>query len=338
MLLRIAFVGFRHGHIFALHRLLKRHPEAEIVAVCEEDDESRAKLAADGLVATHDSYAAMLADVDCDAVACGDYFGVRGARVIAALEAGKHVLCDKPLCTNLAELETIERLATQRGLSVGLMLGLPDMAPYMTLRELIVRGDVGEVHTVTFLAQHPLNSSRRGGWFFDHATHGGTLNDIAIHAIDMVPWLTGQPVAEVTAARAWNARLPEHPTFQDGGMLMLKLANGAGVIGDVSYLAPDKQGYELDPYWRVTVGGDDGTLETAINQEYVSYWSMGGMEGVQIPLQGVRPGAYFDDFRAEIMGASNQLGYTTARVIAGTRVALKAQQAADTSTFPVTVT
>jgi predicted dehydrogenase len=60
----------------------------------------------------------MLDEVEVDIVAVGDYYGVRGERVIAALERGKHVIADKPLCTSLAELDRIEQLAAEKGLSV----------------------------------------------------------------------------------------------------------------------------------------------------------------------------------------------------------------------------
>ena len=50
---------------------------------------------------THDDYRRMLREVECDAVAVGDYFARRGEIVIAALEAGKHVIADKPICTKL---------------------------------------------------------------------------------------------------------------------------------------------------------------------------------------------------------------------------------------------
>ena len=92
MSLKVAFVGFRHGHINGLYTLLKEHEGGRIVAACEEDDETRAALEDGPITITHDSYRAMLDEVDCDVVACGDFYAIRGQRLIQAMERGCHVI------------------------------------------------------------------------------------------------------------------------------------------------------------------------------------------------------------------------------------------------------
>ena len=86
MSLRLAFVGFRHGHIFDLYRRAQAMPEIEVVAACEEDGATREALAQEGAVAiTHADYGQMLAHCPCDAVAVGDYYAIRGQRALDAL-------------------------------------------------------------------------------------------------------------------------------------------------------------------------------------------------------------------------------------------------------------
>src|SRR5581483_4595745 len=116
-------------------------------------------------------------------------------------------------------------------------------------------------HTIHVTAQHPLLLDKRPAWYFEPGKHGGTINDIAIHATDLIPWLTGRKLVEVVAARAWNARLPQFPHFQDAAQFMLKLDNSGGVMADVSYLAPDGINYKAPQYWRVTCHGSDGLIE-----------------------------------------------------------------------------
>jgi len=337
MPLRVAFVGFRHGHIFGLYELLESLEEVEVVAACEEDAETRAALGESNVSVTHESFEAMLADVECDVVACGDYYSVRGERLIAALESGRHVLGDKPLCTELSELDRIETLAREQGLRLGCMLDLVDLAPFQTLRRLVQGGAVGEVHTIHFDGKHPLNFGQRPGWYFEEGKHGGTINNIAIHGIDAVPWLTGRSIVEVTAARAWNARHREHPWFQDGALLMLRLDNDGGVTADVSYLTPEAQGYDLPSYWRFTMAGSEGVIETSCTADTVTVFSKHEKEVRCEPVGEHRRHGYWMDFVSDLSGNPNPDGLDTERVLRSARVALEAQRAADTGGFPCAV-
>lgn len=334
MKLRIAFVGFRHGHVFALYRFVEARPDLEIVAVCEEDAETAATLEQLGIKVTHRAYGDMLDAVESDIVACGDYFGIRGARTIAAMERRRHVLSDKPLCTSLGELEHIARLSRENSLRVGCMLDLGNLGPFITARDLIRSGRIGDVHAITFWGQHPLLYGRRPMWNFEDGKHGGTLNDIAIHAIDIIPWLTGRRVTAITAARGWNARLPQHPQFQDGAAIMLKLDNAGVAMGDVSYLSSDRHGFHMPAYWRFTISGANGVLETSCNAKTVDLYPHDNEETVKIPVAENREGGFLDDFVADLAGDPDLDNLHTARILESTRVALLAQHAADTEDFP----
>ena len=337
MSVRVAFIGFRHGHINSLYELLRAREDVEIVAACEEDAAARAACAEKGVAITHDSYAAMLADVDCDVVACGDYYGIRGERLIAAMEAGRHVVADKPVCTRLDELDRIEALSNEKSLCVSCMLDLGLAPQFQTLRRVLSEGLLGDVHVIHFNGQHPLNYGKRPGWYFEEGKHGGTINDLAIHAIDAIPWMTGRAITEVLAARVWNARLPEHPHFQDGAVMMAGLDNGGVVTGDVSYLAPEERGYSLPSYWRFDIAGTNGHAETSSKADNVTLYLKGSQDPRVEPLDPGRPGGYWDDFVAEMRGAPNREGIHTARVIQSTRTALGVQRAGDTGEFPRTL-
>lgn len=114
-MIKIAFAGFRHGHINTLYKLAEGNPDVEIVAAYEADADARSTAEKTlGVRFTHESYEDMLKDESIDVVAIGDYYGIRGSLAIAALKAGKHVYADKPLCTSLSELDEIEALARKR--------------------------------------------------------------------------------------------------------------------------------------------------------------------------------------------------------------------------------
>lgn len=326
---RLAFIGFRHAHIMGLYQDAMDDPSVQVVASAEADPQSAAQLSSAGRIRlTHDDPDRLLREVECDAVAIGDVYGRRGAIAIAALRAGRHVISDKPLCTELAELSEIAELSSQRNLRVGCMLDMRARGSLRAMRAAILANAIGPVHTVTFTGQHPLLLGSRPQWYFEPSCHGGTINDIAIHAIDFIPWLTGRRITEVVAARAWNARLPQYPHFQDGAQLMLRMDNGGGVLGDVSYLAPEKSGYKLPQYWRITCHGSDGMVEVDGNHR-VTIATGSDTEPRPIDPHADMPHLCLDMFRRDIAGTSQGDDLTTAQVLSATRQALLIQQAAD---------
>ena len=330
MSVRMAFAGFRHGHIMGLYALAREWDEIEVVAACEEHEGTRQSLAAEGKVQlTHDSVEAMLDGVDCDVVAVGDYYGRRGAVEIAAMERGRHVIADKPLCTAMAELDRIEALSREKGLKVGLMLDMRNSPRVIGARDIILSGRIGEVHAISFDGQHPLLLGSRPGWYFEPGKHGGTINDIAIHTFDCLPWMTGLEFSQVAAARCWNAFAPDFPHFKDAAQMMLVMDNGCGVLGDVSYFAPDGMGYTWPIYWRMTFWGRKGVAEISANIAGVSLAMADEKEMRSVPLPSGAPGRYFRDFLADLRGEARADGLDTKAVLKASRLALAVQGAAD---------
>lgn len=335
MSVRFAFVGFRHAHIHDLYKRAVAHDDVEVVAACESDEAARAAAGAAGARITHSDPSGMLRDVDCDVVAIGEYFARRGSAAIHALNEGKHVIVDKPLCTSLDELDEIERIAGETELKVGCMLSMRDHGQTIGARKLIREGTIGEIHAISFGGQHPLMLGKRPGWYFEEGKHGGTINDLAIHAIDCLPWITGLEFESVNAARCWNAFAPEFPHFHDGAQMMLTMDNGCGVLGDVSYFMPDKAGYSLPFYWRYTFWGRDGVLEAGTTQDTIQVaWK--DSERVETrPVPEDRSGGYLEAFLRDIKCDAESGERHTESVIRAARTVLRIQKAADENAHDV---
>jgi len=330
MSIRIAFVGLRHGHIFDLMAAVKQHPDLELAGVCEEDEAARNALKSrEDLTITHGNYETMLRDVPCDVVAIGDYYTKRGSLVIRALEAGKHVLSDKPVCTSLKELDRIQTLAETKHRVITSQFDLRGSGALLTVRRLIQAGEIGDVVTVAFGGQHPLLPNSRPAWYFEPGHHGGTINDIAVHAMDLIPWMTGRNFSRVLAARAWNAKTPKFPHFQDCGQLLLELDNRGSVFGDVSYLAPDGCGFGISQYWRFTIHGTSGIIETSYGSKHVLIANHTDKEPRQIPCADNIRWPYLEDFLTQIREPGKPVELSTAAVLKASRLALRTQQAAD---------
>ena len=330
MSLRFAFIGFRHGHIHSLYELVDKAEDMEVVAACEEHAPTRERLQAEGRVEiTHADYGEMLDEAACDVVATGDYFTIRGRREIQALRAGKHVISDKPLCTDMRDLDEIERLAREKDLRVGCMLTQRGLGCMAGARDLIRGGTIGEIHAISFGGQHPLNLGARADWYFEPGKHGGTITDIAIHAVDVIPWITGRSFERVVAARCWNAFAPEYPHFKDGAQMMLAMDNGCGVLGDVSYFMPNSAGYTLPFYWRITFWGRGGVLEVGHRAEGIQVAVDGDKTLSRRPAPEGEPGSYLHSFVRDLRGEVVEGDLDTPTLIQSSRTAIAIQNAAD---------
>ena len=249
--------------------------------------------------------------------------------LVKALERGKHVIADKPLCTGMDDLNRIEELSREKGLKVGCMLTMRDSGQFIGVRELIQAGRIGAIHAIAFGGQHPLLLESRAEWYFEEGKHGGTITDIGIHAIDALPWITGLEWAKINAARCWNAFAPEYPHFADAGQMMLEMKNGCGVLGDVSYFAPDRAGYRMPYYWRTTFWGRDGVIETATTAKEIHLLGKDDDEVQILPLAPAQKGGHLRAFLADIAGETPHNGLDTAAVLRSARQVIRIQQAAD---------
>lgn len=255
----IAIAGLRHGHIYTLYNWAKAHPGLNILGAWEEDPQARAVGAEKIAEPFYTSYEALLNDPRVDIVAIGDYYGIRGKRILQALEHGKAVIGDKPLCTSLEELDAICRISEEKQLPVGCMLDLRENPQLCKAASLIAEGAIGQIRAVHFTGQHALDYGNRPGWYFEPGKHGGTFNDIAVHGIDAVSWMTGSRFERALFARQWNDFAEKEPHFLDSAHFSGLLENGAALTADVSYAAP--RGTALPTYWRFTFWGRDGWIE-----------------------------------------------------------------------------
>ena len=257
--MNIAFAGFRHDHIFGLYEAAAQNSEVTIVGAYEEDAATREKVEREyGIHISYNHYDALLNDDNVQAVAIGDYYGKRGAMVIEALKHGKHVICDKPICTSLEELNEIEKLAEEKQLQVCCMLDLRYMPQIEKVKALIEAGDLGDIHIASFTGQHCLNYGVRPQWYFEEGKHGGTINDIAIHGIDLIRYITGKNLTKINYARVWNAYADKVPEFKDCGQFNVDM-DGMALSADVSYAAPAFQGI-MPTYWDFCFWGTKGML------------------------------------------------------------------------------
>lgn len=317
--MKIAFAGLRHGHIFVLYDMARENPLFEVAGAFEADPSARQAAVQRGVDCCYESYDALLADPAVEAVALGGCYADRGSMAIQALRAGKHVIADKPLCTSLAELDTIEKLAKERHLLVSCMFTMRFEKKIRAVKALAESGALGEINNVYFGGQHPLQYGRRPMWYFEEGKHGGVINDIAIHGIDVLRYAFGLSVDRVLAARCWNRFAEAEPDFKDSAQMMLAAKNGAGILADVSYAIPDGVEFSLPYYWQFYIWGTKGTIRFSLNEEKSYYYLAGQKEPILLEETDV-PEDYLTDFYRQ-SGA-----LTMEDVFSATRTTLEVQR------------
>lgn len=168
---------------------------------------ARAQTLADEFGGTaYESYQALLANSDIDAVSVCTANISHAEITIAALKAGKHVLCEKPMATTLADSEAMVQAAKEAGRF--LMIGHNQRLTktHIKAKELVESGVIGEIISFRTIFGHsgPETWSINPGknvWFFDKTKSVmGAMADLGVHKTDLIHFLTGQLVVETTAS------------------------------------------------------------------------------------------------------------------------------------------
>jgi predicted dehydrogenase len=321
--IRFGLAGLRHPHLEILLQEVARRPDdVRLVALAEDEpglrEEYRRRLG----VTAYADYQEMLARESLDAAGVVAVNGVRGGIVADCLDAGLHVVADKPLCTTLADLDRIEAAWRRSGRLLSLLLDKRFYAPTLALRDLLTAGELGEPVLAWASGPHRLRRATRPEWMFRRATYGGILNDLCIHDVDLLLWLTGARAGTVQGL-AGNRAHPDLPEFQDHGQVLLRTEGGLLATIEAHWLSPEAAPYHGD--YRLVLTGTEGTAEAR--------WAHGELHLathrrppalVPLPPAGSVAGDFFDAImtgRAGVVGGGE--------VLTATRVALLAQATAN---------
>lgn len=264
---KIGLIGT--GSISRLHLLaFRRYPEkVDLTAVCDiDEDAARERAGEAGVDAVYTDAAQMLRDADIDAVDICTTHSTHAPIAIAAAEAGKHVLLEKPMANTLAECRDIIAATEKAGVTFMVAQQLRHVPSYVAVRRLIEEGELGRIWGARSDSWLPVIMSRsalpdrfqgmtKHQWRLDgKQAGGGSLIWNATHFIDLLRYFIGD--VKRVFGKCWT----DHPLFaggaEDRAMATLEFENGA--IGHLS------NSWTTRAPWRfeVMVFGEDGTVYT----------------------------------------------------------------------------
>lgn len=229
MSLRVGLIGLgvgeQHGHAFV------RHPETELVALCDRDPAKLADVATRLPGCRHHATAeALIDDPEIDVVSIASNDDDHYLQVIRALQAGKHVFVEKPMCLREHELREIQALwrASGRRMSTNTILRLSPRFGW--IKDAIAEGRFGTVFSVEADYVYGRLWKLTDGWRGRIPDYSVMLGG-GIHMLDLLLWMTGERPVEVTAYGSGLAS--SRTSFQGRDLVLALLRFPSGMLAKV---------------------------------------------------------------------------------------------------------
>jgi predicted dehydrogenase len=204
---------------------LRKTPGAKLVAVSEIDPRRAAQVAAPARARVCKDVAEMLDLAQVEAVIVSTPPQFHEEAVLAALAAGKHVLCEKPLSNTLGACRRMVEAAHESGKTITTGFNQRYFPAIRFLKKTVADGLIGQLDHVRAFAGHEGLTQFRAPWEYDkNVIGGGALMDVGIHMIDLTAYVLGDvcEVFGVATEKVWKLKGAE-----DNGFALLRSPVGA---------------------------------------------------------------------------------------------------------------
>jgi predicted dehydrogenase len=240
-LVRVGLIGSQF--ISTIHaESVRASPQAELLAVASATQAHADAFAARFKIPhVFTDYRHMLEMPELDLVIIGAPNDLHCPMVLDAAAAGKHVICEKPLCLNLADADRM--IAACQAASVKLMYAeeLCFAPKYVRLKQLLDSGALGDP---TLLKQSEKHDGPHADHFWDvRRSGGGVTMDMGCHAIEFFRWMLMPPTGPRPKVRSVYAQMNTHvhanrTKGDDNAILILEFDNGCTAIAEESWTKP----------------------------------------------------------------------------------------------------
>ena len=248
MLHRLALIGYGGMAGWHHNNIRDRVPGIEVTGAWDIRQEARDKAKANGLQ-VYQSLEQLLRDPQIDLVTIATPNDVHKPLAIAALKAGKHVVCEKPVTLNAAELEEVMAVAKECGKLFSIHQNRRWDRDFLTVKAAIDQGLIGQPY---FVESRVLGSRAESmfGWRAHKPNGGGMTLDWGVHLIDQALQLFNEPVVSVDA-HLFKLFGDE---VDDNIKIYLRFASGVSYLLEMATNCFIRQ-----PRWHVS--GTGGTLQ-----------------------------------------------------------------------------
>lgn len=245
----------------------------------ERAHEAAAKFGVEG-ARVYEDYRSLLADPSIDVVHVCTPNDSHAEIAVAALEAGKHVMCEKPMAKTAEGARRMVEAAERTGKKLTIGYNNRFRADSQYLHEVCSRGELGEIY---FAKAHAIRRRAVPTWgvFLDEEKQGGgPLIDIGTHALDLTLWMMQnyEPKAVIgtayhklgkrpNSANAWGSWDPDRFTVEDSAFGFITMKNGASIVLESSWALNTLQTGEARCTLCGTEGGADMQDGLRINGE-----------------------------------------------------------------------
>jgi predicted dehydrogenase len=290
--LGVAVVGAGRAGMVHARNFASGVSGARLAALADPDREALAVAAAEtGCGRTHANPVDAVTADDVDAVVIASPTFTHAELAITALAAGKHVLCEKPLASTLAEAEAIARAAEESDSAflIGFMRRFDPT--WTSVAERVAAGEIGVPLVVRSTGRGP---GLPPEWALDPETSGGLVAEVNSHDLDTIRWVSGQEFETVYAVgrAAKRPDLAERfPGFVDVVLATFELSGGA--LAQLDGACPADYGYDA----RLEVFGSEGVAFAGDPRRGSALLVRRG-EAVAQPVLGWRD-LFADAYRAE---------------------------------------
>ncbi|MER3397302.1 MAG: fructose reductase [Chloroflexota bacterium] len=179
---------------------INRARNSRLVAVMSRDlDRAKAFAARHGALRAYDSLEAVLADPDVQAVYIASPNHLHAEQTIAAVQAGKHVLCEKPMALTVEDGRRMVEAARAAGVKLGVAFHCRHHPAHRWAREVVGSGGLGEIVYATACWSALALGPRPEWWSKPEQVGGGAIMGTGVHVLDLLRFVLGREVVEVFA-------------------------------------------------------------------------------------------------------------------------------------------